>query len=90
MRLSKQELEIIKTTVNEEVGECDIYIFGSRLDDNKRGGDVDIYVDKKLTYTQKLDLIIKLKDRLFLPVDIVYKSNAERLIEKEAKKGVKI
>ncbi len=42
MRLKKEEIKIIKETINKFVDNPTIYIFGSRLDDKKRGGDIDI------------------------------------------------
>jgi predicted nucleotidyltransferase len=90
MRLNKNQIEIIKDTVKNKIGECDIYIFGSRLKDNLKGGDVDIFIDKKLNLKEKTELKIILEEKLFLPVDIISFKDSNRLIEKEAKKGIKI
>ncbi len=40
MRLSQLEREALKTALDGFEGE--VYLFGSRLDPNKRGGDIDI------------------------------------------------
>ena len=90
MRLNNKQLEVIKSVIKEKVGDVEIYIFGSRLNDNIRGGDVDIFINKKLDLEQKIELKIILEEKLFLPVDIVYHKNYKRLIEKEALKGVKL
>ena len=42
MRLTQKEIEIIKNTINRYIKDSKIYLFGSRLDDNKKGGDIDI------------------------------------------------
>jgi predicted nucleotidyltransferase len=50
MRLSSQEVTVLKNTLRAMSESAQLYLFGSRVDDNKRGGDIDlIVVDKKLT-----------------------------------------
>ena len=45
MRLSKSEIEIIKSVSAEVWGiKTTIYLFGSRVDDSQKGGDIDLYV----------------------------------------------
>ena len=92
MRLSKDEVEFIKNTINS-ILKSEIYIFGSRLDDNKKGGDLDIYLipEEKEDLSYKVGLIrMILEERLLIPVDIVIAKDKNREIEKEALKGVKI
>ena len=92
MRLSKDEVEFIKNTINS-ILKSEIYIFGSRLDDNKKGGDLDIYLipKEKEDLSYKVGLIrMILEERLLIPVDIVIAKDKNREIEKEALKGVKI
>ena len=67
MRLSKSEIEIIKTVAHEIWGNAtNIYLFGSRLDDSKKGGDIDLYVhlngiqDPKKIMLQKAEFLCKL------------------------------
>ena len=43
MRLSRKEIETILKVANEIYGKgVKVYLFGSRTDDNKRGGDIDL------------------------------------------------
>ena len=49
MRLSIKEIDLIKNRVRNIFGETIIYLFGSRLDDTKRGGDIDLYIIPKIS-----------------------------------------
>jgi len=55
MRISKQELQYIKELVLKESTTAKTYLFGSRLDDSKNGGDIDILIlsDNHLKAEQK-------------------------------------
>ncbi len=46
MRLSQAERKAIKKAVENNFGpEAKIFLFGSRIDDSKRGGDIDLYIE---------------------------------------------
>jgi len=93
VRLTSKEIEIIKIKSLEVFGESEVYIFGSRIDDNKKGGDVDIYIipkNRENLFFKKAKLKFLLEEILFKPVDIVVSKDKNRLIEKEALKGIKI
>ncbi len=93
MRLSNKEIETIKNIVNSYLPST-IYVFGSRLEDNKKGGDLDLFLIPKeylKNIDEKIGLIrIILEEKLMLKVDIVIAKNKNRAIEKEALKGVKL
>ena len=60
MRLDALEREALKYALNDFDG--DAYLFGSRIDDTKRGGDIDILlVPKERTNSFKLSLGIQRK-----------------------------
>jgi predicted nucleotidyltransferase len=44
MRLSSDEINLLKSTLSLLAEDAKIYLFGSRVDDNKRGGDIDLLI----------------------------------------------
>lgn len=63
MRLLSQEVEAIKLLFRKYFLPQDtLWLFGSRVDDAKKGGDIDLYIE---TGYKDIDLIID-KKRLFL------------------------
>ena len=50
MRLSNEEINLLKSSLYRLSKEAKLYLFGSRTDDTKRGGDIDLLViSKELT-----------------------------------------
>ena len=98
MRLSPNYQEIIKKYFVEFFGTGEIYLFGSRVDDNQKGGDIDLYVvpENKLSSSQllekKIDFLVQLKNRIGeQKIDVVIARDQNRLIEQEAlRKGIKL
>ena len=93
MRLNSKEIKIIKENTQKIFGKSKIILFGSRIDDEKVGGDIDLYIvpeNKEDLFIKKLRLKAILEDLLFKPVDIVIARDENRLIEKEARKGVEL
>jgi predicted nucleotidyltransferase len=92
MRLSQKEVDFIKSKILEYISDAEIYIFGSILKDNVRGGDIDIYIITKNIpdFLTKSNIKFELERKLYRPVDLVFHKDFNLLIEKEAKKGIKI
>lgn len=44
MRLGGDETALLKQTIYEISPDARVYLFGSRVDDTKRGGDIDILI----------------------------------------------
>ena len=49
MRVSKRVIRIIENNIKKSFGDVDVYLFGSRVDDSKRGGDIDLAIDNNLS-----------------------------------------
>ena len=46
MRLTSVEVEMIRAFAKRHFGEgCTVRLFGSRTDDSKRGGDIDLHIE---------------------------------------------
>lgn len=55
MRLKPEEIRIIHHSVTEVFGEATaVRLFGSRVDDQKRGGDIDLFVATQLPTDERL------------------------------------
>ena len=65
MRIKKEDSAFIKKTVKAYFGNnAKVYLFGSRTDDNKRGGDIDLYIEtdmKDKIYEKKLKMLGELQ-----------------------------
>ena len=65
MRLEPEQREAIVRTIRSYDPESAIYLFGSRLDDSARGGDIDLLViSRRITREQLIDVKLDLYDRL--------------------------
>ena len=55
MRLSKPKIENLTSSIHSFLPKSKVYLFGSRVDDTKKGGDIDILIlgDRKLTFIEK-------------------------------------
>lgn len=74
MRLSTEQTRQITRTVSQLTGgSADVYLFGSRLDDAARGGDIDLLLESAapLGLIQRARIKMELEAQLGLPVDIV-------------------
>ena len=74
MRLTPDQTRIILSCVHQQFGaDAQVKLFGSRLDDSLRGGDVDLLVETTAAPTlhQRALATMALERALNLPVDIV-------------------
>ncbi len=96
MRLTPNERELIKKAFYECFGDGKIYLFGSRVDDSKRGGDIDLYLCPSQKFDdegrRKIAFLVKLDEYIGeQKVDVVIAKDPNRLIEQEAiKTGIEL
>ncbi|SFV70691.1 hypothetical protein MNB_SM-5-505 [hydrothermal vent metagenome] len=94
MRLTPTEIEMIKKTFYEVFGDGKIYLFGSRVDDSLKGGDIDLFIDTITTnkLQKKIEFLSALKQRIGdQKIDVVISKDYTRLIEREAlAKGIEL
>jgi predicted nucleotidyltransferase len=65
MRLSPSQIQDIKQTIHHYDPIAQIFLFGSRVDDTKKGGDIDLLVlSKTLNMDDQLNIKIQLFDKL--------------------------
>jgi len=96
MRLTPFEAKAIKQAFCETFEDGKIYLFGSRVDDSKRGGDIDLYLCPSQKFEDE-----RIRKRMFLikldeyigeqKIDVIIAKDENRLIEKEAlKMGIEL
>ncbi len=98
MRITPFERQAITQTAEEIFGpSTHVYLFGSRVDDSKRGGDIDLYIvcsdisdisdmsDMSKVFEKKIWFLAKLKRAIGdQKIDVVFHQDATRPIEQEA------
>ncbi len=94
VRLSEEEIKIIKNTIKKYDPDAEVIIFGSRTDLSKSGGDIDILVvskkiDDRTRRKIRVDLLLELGDR---KIDLIIADNPEKteFTKVAYKYGVKI
>lgn len=89
VRLSKEDIKAIKETALNVFGkDVKLWIFGSRADLTKKGGDIDIYIEVPTLenwLNKKLDFLVKLQDKIGeQKIDVIikpYECNEDLCIE---------
>ncbi len=90
MRLQKWEVDAIKECAKEAFGDgVVVRLFGSRVDESRRGGDIDLYVTPPAGSEESLKkrsrMRICLQERLGeQKIDIVVAKDPDRAIERIA------
>ena len=71
MRLNENDITAIKTVTKSVFGDnASVVLFGSRTEDNKKGGDIDLFITCSKTisrdelYQLKLKFLVQLKKRI--------------------------
>ena len=77
MRLTREQQEIIRRTTREVFGpDATVRLFGSRVDESKRGGDIDLLVETPLPVEERERKALRLTARLQIrlgdqPIDVL-------------------
>lgn len=77
MRITREEQKIIVDSVHCFIEkQAKIWLFGSRCDDNAKGGDIDLYIESKEIESpllQRIKLKLALEDKLGIQkIDLLY------------------
>lgn len=92
MRLEKIIINKIKEAIYDSFGNVNIYLFGSRTDDMKKGGDIDLAIDVNISTSQFRKNKIKFLTNLFkkdfdLKIDIVNYNTKDLLLKNQIEKN---
>jgi hypothetical protein len=67
MRLTPDQAQITKSTVARVLGaESRVWLFGSRVDDNLRGGDIDLLVETEARFPNRAKVLCSLYGALIM------------------------
>lgn len=93
MRLKDEEKRVILQAIHSVDPHARVYLFGSRVDDSGKGGDIDLLVfSRKMTYGDKLVV----KKNIFLTLDeqridlIVTKDGGEPFVQMVLEQGIEL
>ena len=80
--------KVILEAIYSSFGDVKVFLFGSRIDDSKKGGDFDLAImgdfSKEEFRKRKIEFIkIMIKKDLDLPIDLVNFKYADELLQKE-------
>lgn len=92
MRLSKRVLNILQINIKKSFGNVNIYLFGSRTDDNKKGGDIDLAIDTNISreeFRKNKSLLLAMLMRIDFDykIDIVKFNSTDKLLYNEIKEN---
>ena len=92
MRISNYLRNNILQASEKAFGDCKLILFGSRIDDSKKGGDFDIAIKRDMSKEEFKKAKVRffktliLKD-LDLPIDLILYNKANDLLKQEIDKG---
>ncbi len=96
MRLQTKEIQVIIASARDVYGEgVRIYLFGSRTDDSKRGGDIDLLVrtdnKEKKGVLARIHFIARLKQLLGdQKIDVVGDHEETFIVQEALNKGIQL
>lgn len=94
LRLTDKQLNAIRTEIQRVDPDGIVYLFGSRADDNRRGGDIDLFVEASfdIPYKTRLLLEARLASACDTDVDLVIRTpgHEENILHGIAKNGIRL
>jgi len=88
MRLTEFEINAIKQCALEIFGgNVQVFLFGSRVDNTKKGGDIDLYIKTEVgnDFSHKIKFLVALEQQIGeQKVDVVFAEDKNRAIEQQA------
>jgi len=67
MRLTPLQIQTIKSAINRVLGvPCQVWLFGSRVDDDNRGGDIDLLVEAETVLANRAETLCRLQGALVM------------------------
>lgn len=96
MRIEKEQLDFIENTLKNRFSDAVIYLFGSRADDTKRGGDIDLFLitNQKNSLRDKIHLLTQLESGgIQRKIDLIIQSPdhpQDKLYEEVLRKGIRL
>ena len=95
MRLTPVEQRAVRTTFEKVFGAGEVYLFGSRVDDGRRGGDIDLYLLPETSHDlvrKKVQFLVRLKAIIGQQkIDVVLPARRKRPIDRIAmEQGVRL
>jgi len=94
VRLSTFEVNIIKNTILKYIEDAKILLFGSRVYDNKKGGDIDLLVETShnISLKEKINILTQLEMQgIQRKVDLLFKTpytKKQNIIQTALKEGI--
>jgi predicted nucleotidyltransferase len=74
MRLTPAQIDTIQSTAEAVLGDdAQVWLYGSRLDDQRKGGDIDLLIEssQKASIMNRAKIKYQVEAALQLPVDIL-------------------
>lgn len=98
MRITYLEQAIIRSSVMKHFGrDAGVYLFGSRTDNDKKGGDIDLYITTDMPTSaiirEKIELLLDLEKSLGeQKIDVVINNHTKQktVYEIAEKEGIKL
>ena len=88
MRLTDQQVQAIKTVFANVFGQGEVVLFGSRVFDQKKGGDIDLYLNPTQNtqdaFDKKIAFLVALKQQIGeQKIDAVLSTFASKELQQE-------